>query len=270
VRSALALAFAVGFSAAACSATPGTVITGAPTARVIGLTVYGAASLKNVLDRAKAAYEASHPGVTVTVSTDSSAALETQIEQGAPADVFLSADTSNPGKLAAIGLADGTPRPFATNFLIVAVPATNPAGIKTPLDLSRPGVKIVAAGEAVPISKYAAQLVANLATQPGYPADFATRYAANVVSREDNVGGIVAKIKLGEADAGIVYRTDASASTGVATVDIPPGANVPATYAGEVIKASRQREAAAAFLDWFAGPDGGAILASFGFLPPAG
>jgi molybdate transport system substrate-binding protein len=267
---ALAFAFAVGLSASACSGGSATSGTGGPTTRAIELTVYAAASLRNVLERSKAAYEASHPGLSVTLSTDSSAALETQIEQGAPADVFLSADSSSPGKVADNGLANGTPRPFATNLLVVTVPTANPAGITSPLDLIRPGVKIVAAGEAVPISKYAAELVANLARQPGYPADFAARYTANIVSREDNVAGVVAKIKLGEGDAGIVYRTDASAATGVATIGIPAEANVHATYAGVVIKASRQREAAAAFLDWFAGPDGGAILASFGFLPPAG
>jgi molybdate transport system substrate-binding protein len=268
VRAVLTIALAVGLCAAACSAAPAS-IGGGPTVRPIELTVYAAASLKNVLARAKLAYATSHPGVTLTVSADSSAALETQIEQGAPADLFLSADTSNPGKLADLGLADGAPRTFAKNLLVAAVPAANLARIGTPLDLVRPGVKIVAAGEAVPISKYAAQLIANLARQPGYPADFAARYSANIVSREDNVGGVVAKIKLGEADAGIVYRTDATAATGVSIVPIPAGANVPAIYAGVVIKASRQREAAASFFDWLTGPDGGAILASFGFLRPA-
>jgi molybdate transport system substrate-binding protein len=232
------------------------------------LTVFGAASLKGFLAKARTAYEATHPEGRLTISTDSSAALETQIEQGAPADVFLSADTSNPRKLVDEGLADGSARAFATNLLIVIVPAANPAAIKSPLDLARPGVKIVAAGEAVPISRYAAQLIANLARQPGYPADFAARYRSNVVSHEDNVGGVVAKIELGEADAGIVYRTDANASTKVAPITVPPEANVPATYAGVVVKASAHRPAAGAFLDWLVGGHGQALLGTFGFLPP--
>ena len=86
-------------------------------------------------------------------------------------------------------------------------------GIKTPADLAKPGVKIIAAGDAVPITKYANQLVDNLAKSPGYPADFATAYNANIVSKEDNVKAVVAKLELGEGDAGIVYVTDAKAST---------------------------------------------------------
>ena len=269
MRAAVALAIAAVLAAAACSS-PASSPGGSGATRSTELTVLGAASLKGVLAKAKGVYEAAHPDIRLTISTDSSAALETQIEQGAPADVFLSADTANPGKLVDKGLAEGSARAFATNLLIVIVPAANPAAVKAPLDLARPGVKIVAAGEAVPISKYAAQLVAKLAKQPGYPADFAARYGANVVSKEDNVGGIVAKVELGEADAGIVYRTDASASTKVTTVAIPPDANVPATYAGVVVKASAHRSSAGAFLDWLVGADGQALLGTFGFLPATG
>ena len=124
------------------------------------LTIYGAASLKGVLDTAKAAYETANRGTTLTISTDSSAALETQIEQGAPADVFLSADTTNPQKLVDKGLADGALVPFAGNKLTIVVPAANPAGITSPMDLARSGIKVIAAGDTVPITKYATQLVA--------------------------------------------------------------------------------------------------------------
>ena len=267
MRAAVAVALAAVLVAAACSS-PAAAPRGSGATGATDLTVFGAASLKGVLAKARTAYEAAHPQVRLTISTDSSAALETQIEQGAPADIFLSADTSNPKKLVDKGMAEGAARAFATNLLIVIVPAANPAAIKSPIDLARPGIKIVAAGEAVPISKYAAQVIANLARQPGYPADFAARYTSNVVSHEDNVGGVVAKVELGEADAGIVYRTDARASTKVATVAIPPDANVPATYAGVVVKASAHRPAAGVFLDWLVGGDGQAFLGTFGFLPP--
>jgi molybdate transport system substrate-binding protein len=233
------------------------------------LTIYGAASLKGVLDKVKTAYEAAHPGTTLTISTDSSAALEIQIEQGAPADVFLSADTTDPTKLVDKGLADGAAVTFAGNKLTVIVPTANPAGITSPKDLARAGVKVIAAGDAVPITKYATLLVANLAREAGYPADFAAKYAANIASKEDNVKAVVAKIELGEGDAGIVYVTDARASTNVTTINVPDTANVPATYAGVVVKASNEAAAARAFLTWFAGPDGQAILATFGFLPPS-
>ena len=205
----------------------------------------------------------------LTLSTDSSSALETQIEQGAPADVFLSADTTNPQKLVDAGLAEGAAVTFAGNKLTIIVPTANPAGITTPADLAKSGIKVIAAGDEVPITKYATQLVDNLAKEAGYPADFAAMYTANIASKEDNVKAVVAKIELGEGDAGIVYVTDAKASTKVTTVDVPDSANVPATYAGVVVKASKNAAAARAFLDWFAGPDGQAILGSFGFLPPS-
>jgi molybdate transport system substrate-binding protein len=233
------------------------------------INVYGAASLKGVLAEARSAFEASHPGTTLTISTDSSAAIETQIEQGAPADVFLSADTSNPQKLVDKGVAAGPPVAFAGNLLTIIVPADNPASVRSPADLARPGVRIIAAGTEVPITKYASQLVTNLVGEQGYPTDFVARYAANVVSREDNVMAIVAKLELGEADAGIVYVTDAKASTKVTTVPVPAAANVPARYAGVVVSGSAQAAAATIFLTWFAGPDGQQILARSGFLPPS-
>ena len=144
-----------------------------------------------MLAEAETAYEAANPGTDLTISTDSSAALETQIEEGAPADVFLSADTANPQKLVDGGFASGEAIPFAGNKLTVIVPTDNPAGIQTPADLAKDGVRIIAAGDEVPITKYATQLVENLAQQPDAPADFAAAYAANVASKEDNVGQVV-------------------------------------------------------------------------------
>lgn len=240
-----------------------------PSTSPASLTVFGAASLKGALDKAKAAYETANPGTTVNVSTDSSSALETKIEQGAPADVFLSADTKNPQILVDKLMTAGQAVAFAGNKLTVIVPTANPGGVTSPADLARAGLKVIAAGDDVPITKYAGQLVANLANEPGYPADFVARYAANVVSKEDNVKAVVGKIELGEGDAGIVYVTDAKASTKVTPVDVPDSANVPATYAGVVLKASANVDAATRFMTWFAGPDGQAILAGFGFLPPS-
>ena len=240
-----------------------------PTAPAVELTIHAAASLKGALDAAKSAYEAADESITLVISTDSSAALETKIEQGAPADVFLSADTTNPKKLVEGGFATGAAVTFAGNKLTVIVPTDNPAGIATPADLAKAGVKIIEAGDEVPITKYAKLLVANLARESGYPAGFEAAYTANVASREENVKAVVAKIELGEGDAGIVYVTDAKASTKVRTIDVPATANVPATYAGVVVKASANQAAASAFLTWFAGPDGQAILAQFGFLPPS-
>lgn len=258
--------------AASPSVAPATPVASAPASvpaspADVELTVFGAASLKGALDKAKTDYETANPGTTVTISTDSSSALEMQIEQGAPADVFVSADTTNPQKLVDKALADGAAVTFAGNKLTVIVPMANPAGIMTPADLAKSGVKVIAAGDEVPITKYAKQLADNLAKEAGYPADFAAKYTGNIASKEDNVKAVVAKIELGEGDAGIVYVTDAKASTKVTPIDVPESANVPARYAGVVVKASENPAAAKAFLDWFAGPDGQAILSGFGFLP---
>jgi molybdate transport system substrate-binding protein len=278
MRARFAALFAVVLLIAACSdlsagasptATSAATSTSVPPSTApVELTILGAASLTGALAAAKTAYEAANPGITLVISTDSSSALETKIEQGAPADVFLSADATNPAKLAAAGLADGAPIVFAANKLTVIVPTDNPSGITSPKDLAKGGVKIIAAGETVPITKYARLLVAILAREPGYPAGFEAAYDANVVSMEENVKAVVAKIELGQGDAAIVYVTDAKASKSVMTIDVPPTANVPASYAAVVVKASANVTAARAFLAWLAGPDGQAVLATFGFLPP--
>ena len=280
----LAIALVLGLVVAACSnggstpspsapaepsvAPPSAAASDPPSAEPAALTIFAAASLKNVLAEAKTAYETANPGTDLTITTDSSAALETQIEQGAPADVFLSADTTNPQKLVDGGFAGGDAKPFAGNKLTIIVPTDNPARIQSPADLAKDGVRIIAAGDEVPITKYASQVVEKLAAATQDPATFQAAYAANVASKEDNVGQVVAKIALGEGDAGIVYVTDAVASDEVTPIEIPDAANVPATYAGVVVGASEHQDAAAAFLDWIASPDGQTVLSSFGFLPP--
>ncbi len=235
----------------------------------IELTVYGAASLKGALESVRTAYVLAEPGVTLTFATDASSTLRTQIEQGAPADVFLSADESNPAALVDAGLTDGSAVDFAGNSLVVVVPNGNPGAIATPSDLARPGVKVIAAGDAVPIARYAAQVVANIAAMSTTPAGFLAGYEANVVSREQNVKSVVAKIELGEGDAAIVYATDARASSKVETIALPAAVDVRATYAGVVVKSSGDAAAAHTFLDWLAGPSGAAVLADFGFVAPS-
>ena len=235
------------------------------------ITIYGAASLKSALKFLKASYEAAVPGTTLTIAIDSSATLRTQIEQGAPADIFLSADQKNPEALVEAGLTDGPALDFAGNTLTIIVPkvgqGTATAAVFSPADLAKPGMKIVAAGAEVPVTRYAEQVIAKLAALPGYPHGFASAYAANVVSKEQNVKAVVAKIELGEGDAAIVYTTDAIGSDKVNVVPIPPQANVLAIYAGVVINGSAQAPAAHAFLEWLAGPIGGAILTDAGFVP---
>lgn len=261
----LPLTLLLALTAAACGG--GSQATGSPGASV-ELRVAAAASLRTAVVALADGYAAANPGVTFSVATDSSAALRTQVEQGAPFDVFLSADVANAKAVADAGLAVGDPVAFTENAVALVVPGGNPAEVTTPVDLARPGLRLVAAGAKVPITGYADQVIANLAMVPGYPADFVEAVGANVVSREDNVAAVLAKVELGEGDAGFVYATDAVGSAKVESIPIPAGANVRAAYAGVVVGGGGHQAAAAAFLDWVAGPAGQAILAPLGFLAP--
>jgi molybdate transport system substrate-binding protein len=240
----------------AASAEPET--SGSPSAGAGELTVFAAASLKGVFESIVPTV-VGETGITPVYSFDSSSALRTQIEQGAPADVFASADTSSVQTLVGEGLARDA-IVFACNQLTIIVPADNPAGIVSAADLGKPGVKVIAAGPDVPITNYATQLVAKLG--------IADAYTANVASREDNVAAVRAKIEMGEGDAAIVYVTDAVASGDkVQQIAVPAEANVPATYTAAAVTATDQPEESAAFLSFLTGPEGQAALASFGFLP---
>ncbi len=234
----------------------------------VTLTVFAAASLKDAFEDVRTAYAGVAPATTLELSFGASSALRAQIEQGAPADVFASADTTQPAALVASGLTDGPVRPFAANTLVIVVPSDDPAGIHGAADLARPGVRVVAAGPGVPISAYADRAIAALAAEPGYPSDFATRVAANVVSREEDVRAVLAKVELGEADAALVYATDAAASPRVRSIALPTEARVRATYGAVVVKGSRQPAAARAFLDWLTGAEGRSVLERAGFLAP--
>lgn len=243
---------------------------GSPGGSRVELTVFAAASLRDAFAAAAEGYEAATPGVDLVFSFDGSSVLRAQVEQGAPVDVFASADVTNPQRLADAGLARDAPLPFAGNRLAIVVPAANPAAIETPADLARPGLRVVNAGPEVPITAYAAEMLGNLARLPGYPDDFVAAVARNVVSREDNVRAVLAKIELGEGDAAIVYATDATAAgDAVRTIPIPDEANVVATYAAVVPTTAPNPEAAGAFLAWLGGPKAQAVLAAFGFAAPS-
>jgi molybdate transport system substrate-binding protein len=164
-------------------------------------------------------------------------------------------------------LAPGPVTPFAGNSLTLVVPAGNPAGVESALDLARPGLRYVAAGPDVPVTRYATQVIERMATVEGSPTDFVSAVTANTISEEDNVRAVLAKIELGEGDAAIVYATDAASSDGVETLALPAQADVPATYAAVAVAGGPQPALGAAFLEFLAGPGAQAVLASFGFLP---
>ncbi|HYI22239.1 MAG TPA: molybdate ABC transporter substrate-binding protein [Candidatus Limnocylindrales bacterium] len=230
------------------------------------LTVFAASSLTGVMGDLTDSF-GERPWADLTVSTGSSAALRTQIEQGAPADVFLSADVTNPHALVDAGLTEGGISEFASNSLVIVVPEGNPAAIISPADLARDGIKIIAAGDDVPITRYAAEVVNGLSEVPGYPPNFAAAYEANVVSREESVAAVTSKIALGEGDAAIAYASDARGSA-LTTIELPSDVNVVAEYGGVVLASSGNRAAARDFLAWLVSVNGQVVLETNGFGRP--
>lgn len=233
------------------------------------LTVLAASSLTDAFGETATAFAAAG-GEPVQFSFAGSQTLRTQIEFGAAADVFASADPEHVAQLAAQGLvlAD-TVTVFAANQLVIALPRANPGGITGFADLARPGVKLVLAAEEVPAGVYARQLLVNLADHPDAGPDFAVRALGNVVSAETNVRQVVTKVQLGEADAGIVYASDITPAVADAltVIPVPPADNVAATYALAVLTASRRPEAARAFVAFVVSAEGQAVLQRWGFTP---
>ena len=233
------------------------------------LTVFAAASLQGPFAALGDSLERARPGLKVTFSFAGSQTLALQIQQGAPADVFASADDHWMSVVKDSGRVRGEPRVFAHNQLIVIIPASNPGHVTELADLGRPRLKIVLAAEAVPAGRYARVVLANLARLPGYGADFATRVGANVVSNEENVKSVVTKVQLGEADAGIVYGSDVTGSVAdhVSTIGIPAAANIIADYPIAVLAHAPDREDAAAFVALVFSHVGQRVLAARGLTP---
>lgn len=242
---------------------------GASDARPVRLRVFAAQSLAGSFAAIARAYEGEQaalgrPDVRVEVSTAASSALATQLEQGAPADVFASADLPQMERLARQGLLAAPATVFARNALVVAVPADNRARVESALDLARPGLKLVLYAPDVPIGHYARTALENLGRDRGEPS-YATRVLANLVSLEANPSAALAKIELGEADATFVYRTDATTARGVRVIEIPASANVVAEYPIAVLAASRERALAEAFVGFVHGAEGQRLLREAGF-----
>ncbi|MFN8399491.1 MAG: molybdate ABC transporter substrate-binding protein [Anaerolineales bacterium] len=230
------------------------------------LNVFAAASLTDAFTEIGENFQTANPGVTVTFNFAGSQALRTQIEEGAPADIFASAsgkemDAAIEGKF----IADGVKQVFLTNKLIVILPADNPAGLEKLEDLTKSGVKIVLAAEEVPVGNYARQALDLM--NGSFGADFKDKVLANVVSNEDNVKQVVSKVQLGEADAGIVYTSDAVAAPELKSIEIPAELNVIAKYPIAPLVKSENADLAQAFIDYVLSDEGQAILAKWGFGP---
>ncbi|MGH3133456.1 MAG: molybdate ABC transporter substrate-binding protein [Gaiellaceae bacterium] len=215
------------------------------------LTVYAAASLADVFPTIDSAPRYSFAG---------SDELATQLREGAPADVYAAANARYPQELQDEGLVE-EPVTFASNRLVLILPEDNPGEIETVEDVARPGTKLVVAAEGVPAGDYTREVLGDLRL---------TDALENVVSNEDDVKGVVGKVALGEADAGFVYATDASAAgDSVSVIELPEGAQPPIEYQIAVVRESTNKEAAEAFMLTLLGPEGQQALEAAGFLVPS-
>ncbi|HUH06424.1 MAG TPA: molybdate ABC transporter substrate-binding protein [Egibacteraceae bacterium] len=222
------------------------------------ITVLAASSLTEAFTELAAGFESVNPDARVRVSFAGSQILAAQLLEGAPGDVFASADTRQMARAAEAGLV-GRPRALASNRLVIITPPSDPGNVGAAVDLARDGVAVVLAGRAVPAGRYARQALAALGLEEGVER--------RVVSEEDDVKGVVAKVALGEADAGIVYATDVRGVMRDRLRTVRLGADVAVRYQIAATTASQQPEIAAQFVE-FALDDGAEILRRAGLEGP--
>ncbi len=229
------------------------------------LTVFAAASLTDAFGEIATNLETANPGLEIVQNFAGSQALVTQLTEGAPADVAALASNSAMTDATEAGVVTVEPVTFVENWLTIVVPSDNPAGIASPADLAKPGLKLVLAQESVPVGGYSRASICKMGADPAtYGDDFVAGVAANVVSLEDNVRSVLSKVALGEADAGIVYTSDVTSD--VAQIAIPAEVNALAGYPIAPV-ASGNQELAEAYISYILSPEGQAILASYGFIP---
>jgi molybdate transport system substrate-binding protein len=231
------------------------------------LTVFAASSLTDAFGELGKAFDAKMGGKT-SFQFAGSQVLRTQVENGARADVYASANAAQFEPLVKAGLVVSA-GVFTKNRLVVIVPKKGVANVRTLADLAKTGVKLVIADKTVPVGMYTRQVFAALEQSGQYGTDYASRVQKNVVSEETNVRQVALKVQLGEADAGVVYTTDVTPSLKGAVIQlaIPARYNVIAAYPIGTLKAASNPDGAKRFMDFVRGSDGQAILLKWGFLP---
>jgi molybdate transport system substrate-binding protein len=232
------------------------------------ITVFAAASLTDAFREIGGLLEVER-GIAVTFNFGASSALRTQLEQGATADVFASADQAQMDRARAAGTIAGPDVTFATNRLVIIAPKSNPGGISGPADLANPGLRLVTAGPEVPIGVYTQTMLEQMSQDPTYGADFKDRANANVVSREPNVRQVVAKVQLGEADAAVVYVSDVTpaAAPDLVSFEIPDALNTIASYPIALVRGGPNADGGQTFVDFVLSPVGQGILARWRLIP---
>lgn len=232
------------------------------------ITVFAAASLTEAFTAIGKDFETTHPGVTVQFNFAGSQVLATQLEQGAKADVFASADQRWIHYADEKKLLSNTPVIFARNRLVVVLPKSNPGGIEKLQDLSRPGIKLVLAGRQVPVGAYGREALTRLDSAPGFLRKFDQLVLLNLVSEEENVRAVIAKVQLREADAGMVYQTDVTRNLRpqLRLIEIPDAYNPIAEY--PIATVTGGSALGAEFIAMVLSDDGRSVLAGLGFMPP--
>jgi molybdate transport system substrate-binding protein len=251
---------------------PTTAPTEAPTALSGELTVFAAASLTDAFEDLATAFATVNPDVKVTYNFAGSQQLAAQLGEGAPADVFASANRTQMNvAIESTRVISGTERTFARNQLVMITPADNPAGLSTLADLANPGLQLILADASVPVGQYSLDVLTKASALPEYTESFSPTVLANVVSFENNVRSVLTKISLGEGDAGIVYTTDAALDAdNVVQITIPDELNTIASYPIAPIADSANPGLAQAFVDFVLAPEGQQILVQYGFIAATG
>ena len=232
------------------------------------LTIFAAASLTNAFQEIGESFKTDHPNTEIVFNFASSSELAAQLAEGAPADIFASANNTQMTVARDADRIAGTPRTFVKNRLVLIVPADNPASITTLRDLANPGVKIVIAAPDVPVRTYTDTMLERLAADAAYGDAYRTAVIANVVSEEQNVRQVAAKVALGEADAGIVYVSDITSDIReqVTAISIPDYLNTIATYPIAITNDAANPELAQEFIDFVLSDAGQDILVAQNFI----
>jgi molybdate transport system substrate-binding protein len=233
------------------------------------LTIFTAGSLISPYSEIGEHYESQNPGVELTFNFAGSQQLAHQIAQGAPGDIFASADTRQMEAIVNTGrIKSQSPQIFTHNHLVVIFPTENPAGIQILQDLSKQGLKLVLAAEAVPVGNYSQQFLTKASQDPAFTESFKKDVLGNVVSYESNVNAVLNKVLLGEADAGIVYTSDINDRNinQLSMLSIPEELNVLADYLIAPLIDIQDPELAQDFIAFVLSHTGQEILSNHGFI----